>query len=176
MAKKTDKQNSMGIEQTLKRAEVFLGLNDSDLSKIAALPSCREASYQAEEVIFRAGDEAKNLCILKDGQVNLVMEVPQKPDKTASFVVIDRITTGDFFGWSALVGPHLYVMLAICRKPSHVVVISGAELISLFESNYHIGYRIFQDLSRIIGIRLRYMEQTLLEERRWPFLKNRKGH
>ncbi len=37
----------MGVTDTLKRTEVFLGLDDSDLDKIAALPSCREVSYQA---------------------------------------------------------------------------------------------------------------------------------
>ena len=164
----------MGIEKTLKRAEVFLGLDDSDLSKIAALPSCREEAYQPEEVIFRAGDEARYLYVLKEGQVDLVMDVPTESGQAATKVVVDRITTGGFFGWSSLVEPHFYVMSAICEEPSRVVIISGAELMALFDREYYIGYKVFQSLSRIIGTRLRDMEQVLVKGQRWPFLEKRK--
>ena len=158
----------MGIEKTLKRTEVFLGLDDSDLSKIAALASCREKAFHPEEVLFRAGDEAKYLYVLKEGQVDLVMEVPPKSKKAATQVVVDRVTTGGFFGWSALVEPHFYVMSAICKEPSRVVIISGVELMALFDKDYYIGYKVFQSLSQIIGIRLRGMEQVLVQGQRWP--------
>lgn len=161
----------MTIEKTLKRAEVFLGLDDSDLSKIAALPSCQEEVYQSEEVIFNAGDEAKYLYVLKEGQVDLVMKAPQKSTQAAQKIVVDRITTGGFFGWSALVRPHIYVMSAICEAPSRTVIISGVELMALFDRDNHIGYRVFQSLSRIIGTRLRDMEQVLVKGQRWPFLE-----
>ena len=164
----------MGIEKTLKRAEVFLGLDDSDLSKIAALPSCREEAYQPEEVIFRAGNEARYLYVLKEGQVDLVMEVTPKSGQAAAKVVVDRITTGGFFGWSAIVEPRFYVMSAVCKEPSTVVTISGVELMALFDRDYYIGYKVLQSLSRIIGTRLRDMEQVLVKGQRWPFLEKRK--
>ncbi len=161
----------MGIEKALKRAEVFLGLDDNDLSKIAALPSCREEAYQAEAVIFRAGDEAKYLYVLKEGEVDLVMEVPPRSKQAAAKVVVDRITTGGFFGWSSLVEPHFYTMSAICREPSRVVIISGVELMALFDKDYHVGYKVFQSLSHIIGARLRDMEQVLVKGHRQPFFE-----
>ena len=166
----------MSIESTLKRAEVFLGLDDSDLRKIAALPSCREEAYQEGDVIFRTGDQARDLYVLKEGQIDLVTEVSQQVDQAVTRVVVDRITVGDFFGWSALVGPHLYVMSAICQRPCRLVIISGTELLTLFETDHRIGYKMFQSLSRIIGTRLRYMEQALLRGKRWPFLGKQKGH
>lgn len=163
----------MEIEKTLKRAEVFLGLDDSQLKKIAALPSCREEAYQGEEVIFRAGDEAKYLYVLKEGQVDLVMEVPST-EPEAKQIVVDRITKGGFFGWSALVRPHFYVMSAICKEPSKVVIISGGELIALFEQDYYIGYKVLQSLSHIIGARLRDVEQLWIRGKRWPLFEKRK--
>ena len=162
----------MGIEKTLQRAEVFLGLNDNDLNSIATLPSCREETYQPGEVIFRAGDEARYLYVLKTGQVDIVMLAPAKPNQAATSVVVDRVTTGGFFGWSALVGPYFYVMSAICKEPAQVVVISGAELMALFDKEHHIGYRVFQSLARIIGTRLRDMEQVLVRGQRWPFVRS----
>ena len=112
--------------------------------------------------------------MLKDGEVNLVMEVPTQNNKTTT-VVVDRITTGDFFGWSALVEPHVYVMSAVCQQTSHIVMISGAELLALFESDCYLGYKIFQSLARIIGTRLRDMEQILLKGQRWPLLEKRRN-
>ncbi|MFC2003569.1 cyclic nucleotide-binding domain-containing protein [Chloroflexota bacterium] len=165
----------MGIETILKRAEVFLGLDDSDLAKIAALPSSREQTYQAEEVIIRTGDEAKYLYVLKEGQVDVVMEVPLKSEQAATKVVVDVITKGGFFGWSALVKPHFYVMSAICKKPSTVAIISGAELMALFDNDYYIGYKVFQSLSHIIGSRLRDLEQVLIRGERWPLFEKRKS-
>ena len=165
----------MGIEKVLKRAEVFLGLDDSDLNKIAALPSCREEAYQPEKVIFRGGYEAKNLYVVKEGQVDLVMEVPPSAQHTSTKIVVDIITTGGFFGWSSLVEPHFYTMSAICREPSSVVIISGAELMALFDDDYYIGYKVLQSLCHIIGTRLRDTERVLAKGQRWPFLERRKA-
>jgi CRP-like cAMP-binding protein len=167
----------MGIEKTLKRSEVFLGLDDRELSKIAALPLCREETYQLGEVIFRAGDEAKCLYVLKKGRVDMVVE--DSPNlislQAETKVVVDRITTGGFFGWSALVRPHSYVMSAVCEEYSTVVVISGVELMALFNRDNHIGYKVLESISHIIGTRLRDMEQVLIWGKRWPFLKNNRS-
>ncbi len=164
----------MEIEKTLKRAEVFLGLDDSELDKIVALPSCREETCQAGEVIFEAGDEARYLYVLKEGEIDLVIKV-SPGDKGVTQVVVDRITKGGFFGWSALVRPHFYVMSAICQKPSQIVIINGAELVALFDKEYHIGYKVFQSLSQIVGARLRDVEQVALRGERWPFFEKRKA-
>lgn len=161
----------MGIEKTLKRAEVFLGLDDHDLSKIANLPSCHEEASQPDETLFRKGDKAQYLYVLREGQVDLVTEVPLKSRQETTTLIVDRITTGGFFGWSALVEPHLYVLSAICKKPSEVVVISGVELLALFDSDYRIGYKVFQSLSHVIGARLRDIEQALADGQRWPFVR-----
>lgn len=165
----------MGTEETLKRAEIFLGLEDDDLNKIAALPSCREVSYQPDDIIFRMGDDAKFLYVLEEGQIDLVIEVVAKAKAAGRQVVISTIYKGGFFGWSALVRPHFYVMSAICQKPSLVVVISGAELTSLFEKDNRIGYKVMRSLSHIIGTRLRYLEQVLATGERRPFVDKRKS-
>ncbi len=159
----------MTVVQNLKRAEVFLGLDDIALGKIAALPSCREELYSAGQVIFSAGDEARFLYVLSEGQVKLVasgsLEFGQATKPT-----VDRITTGGLLGWSAVVEPHFYTMSAVCTEPSRIVAISGAELLVLFERNPHLGYQVLQSLSRIIGTRLRDVEQFLVKGKRWPFL------
>jgi CRP-like cAMP-binding protein len=163
------------IEKTLKRAEVFLGLDDSDLKMIADLPSSREESYEAGQVLFRAGAEAKYIYILEEGQVDIMVEVPSSAKKDSTQVAVDVITKGDVFGWSALVKPHLYVLSAVCQKPSKVTIINGAELITLFDRNCYIGYKVFQGLSQVIGSRFRDLERVLIIGKRWPFIEKHSG-
>lgn len=163
----------MGIEETLKRAEVFLGLDDEDLRKIAALPSCREETYHPGETIFGAGDKAKNLYVLKEGEVDLMMQARAQSGEEVKEATIEKITTGGFLGWSALVKPYSYTMSAISKKPSRVVVISGAELAALFASEPSLGYKVFQSLAHIIGARLRLIEQVMVRGQKWPFLKEK---
>jgi CRP-like cAMP-binding protein len=157
----------MGIEKTLKRAEVFLGLDDGDICEIAALPSCREQVYQPGDIIFSAGEEAQYVYVLKEGEVDLMIQVPPKSQQPAK-VIIDRVTTGGLFGWSALVKPQFYTMSAVCEKPAKAVVIGGSELKALFERDNHIGYKVLQGLSHVIGLRLRGMEQVLMKGQRHP--------
>jgi len=165
----------MEIEGTLKRSEVFLGLDDSDLAKIAALPSCRALDYQTGEMIFQAGKKAEYLYIIKEGQVDLVMEASSS-SKQPTKVVIDRATTGGTFGWSALVKPHFYTGSAICAQSSKVVAVSGVELTALFEQDNHLGYQIYQRLCQVIGARLRNIEQVLIKGKRWPFIEQTKSY
>jgi len=157
------------IERTLKRAELFLGLDDADLLRIARLPSSHEVAYSPGDVIIEDEGIAKYLYVLRKGQVDLVMEVPPMFGQEGAVVVVDRVTTGGCFGWSALVRPHLYVMSAVCRESAYAVVISGDELMALFEEDHRIGYRIFQSLAHIIGARLRDVEQALAKGQRWSF-------
>ena len=159
----------MEIEKTLKRSEVFLGLEDSDLAKIAALPSSRALDFQPGETIFQAGRKAEYLYVIKEGQIDLVMEAPSS--KQVTKVVIDTVTTGGTFGWSALVKPHFYTGSAVCAQLSRVVAVSGAELTALFEQDNRLGYQIYQRLCQVIGARLRNMEQVLIRGKRWPFIQ-----
>jgi len=157
------------IDETLKRAELFLGLDDADLLRIAHLPSAHEVAYSPGDIIIEDEEMAEYLYVLREGQIDLVMEVPPMFGQEGAVVVVDRVTTGGCFGWSALVRPHLYVMSAVCRESAYAVAIGGAELMALFEEDHRIGYRIFQSLAHIIGARLRDVERALVKDQRWPF-------
>lgn len=160
----------MTIEDTLKRADVFLGLNDSDLEIIASLPSSRIATFQTGQILFKAGEEAKDIFVIEEGQIKVIAEVSSSDNKTNT-ITIDIVSKGSLLGWSALVRPHLYVLSAVCQKPCKVVIINGNELLSLFEQNCFIGYRVLQGLSQVIGIRFRDLQQILITGKRWPFIE-----
>ncbi len=152
----------MEIETILKRSELFLGLDDPDLLKIAELPSSHKALFSPGDIIFKNGEGANYLYVLAGGQVDLLADVPsERRSERDNIVVIDTITTGGCFGWSAMVTPHFYVMSAVCTQAAELIIISGAELMGLLEEDNHVGYSVFQSLSHIIGARLRDVEKKL---------------
>jgi CRP/FNR family transcriptional regulator, cyclic AMP receptor protein len=160
----------INIMNALKRAEVFLGLEDKYLDRIASLPSSTEKNLQYGEVLFHAGDRAEYIYVLKEGHIDIVANASPEAEKGKQKLVVDKVSMGDLLGWSALVAPYYYVLSAIAEAPSVVVCISGSELIALSREDYYIGYRVFSALARIIGGRLREYEQVLVRGRRWPFL------
>jgi CRP/FNR family cyclic AMP-dependent transcriptional regulator len=165
----------MAIEDILKRSEIFLGLDDSDLKIIASLPSAKQMNFQAGQFLFKAGDTAEYFYILEEGQIYLIVEISEYPDNKLTQITIDIINKGSLLGWSALVRPHLYVLSAVCHKPCKVGVISGQELLTLFEQNLNIGYKVFQGLSQVIGTRYRDLQQILITGKRWPFIEKHAG-
>ena len=162
----------INIVNALKRSEVFLGLEDEHLERIASLPSSREKTLQSGEVLFQTGERADNLYVLKEGRVDLVAGVSPEAELGKQTLVVDIVTMGGVLGWSALVAPHYYFLSAIAAAPSVVVCISGSELMALSDKDYYVGYRVFNGLARIIGSRLRDYEQVLLRGRRWPFVNS----
>jgi CRP-like cAMP-binding protein len=161
----------MAVEDTLRRSEVFLGLNDSDLIKIATLPSSKQQSYQAGHILYKAGGEANNIYVLEEGQIVALIEMPPAPGNGSNQIIVDLRNKGSLLGWAALVRPHLYVLSTVCQKPCKMAVMNGRELLDLFEQDPEIGYKVFLGLSQIIGTRFREIQQILLTGKRSPFIE-----
>ena len=145
----------MNLVQVLKRCEVFVGLHDSDLEKIAGLSSCRRKTYHVGEFIFHENTVAEDFYILEEGEVRLVVTLHKEGTKEPVPIPVDTITKGDIFGWSSLVTPHSLTMSAICIKLSSVLVVDGTELSALMDKNHSLGYEIMKGLVHVIGVRLR---------------------
>jgi toluene monooxygenase system ferredoxin subunit len=145
----------MNLVPALRRCEVFVGLDDSDLEKVAALPSWRKETYKKGEFIFQENVAAKDFYILEDGEVRLVTGINKEDSSGVAQVPVDTITKGDVFGWSSLVAPHFLTLSAMCVKPSSILAVSGSELNALMDSNHSLGYEVMKGLVRVIGARLR---------------------
>ncbi len=158
----------MNLMQVLKRCEVFVGLDDSDLQKIASLLSWQRNTYKAGEFIFREGVMAKDFYVLEDGEVSLLVALRKEDSKEAAQVPVDTITTGDIFGWASLVAPYTRNMSAICIKPSTVISVSGAKLNEFMDHNHSLGYEVTKSLVRVIGRRLRDLQGKLAGKEKLP--------
>ena len=158
----------MDLMQLLRRCEVFVGLDDSDLQKIAELPSWQRKTYNAGEFIFREGAVSNNFYVLDDGEINLLVASRKEGTKELIQVAVDTVTKGDVFGWSSLVAPHTRSMSAICIKRSTMIAVSGTELNELMDCNHSLGYEVTKSLVRVIAKRLRELQGELVGKGRLP--------
>lgn len=147
--------------RTLKRFQIFEGLTDSQLEKIAEL--CREEVYPAGVTIFEEGGRAESLYLLWQGTVALEMKIRAWPQEPPKRTVIDVITRGEPLGWSALAEPHILTFSAKTLEHSRVIVIKGDDLHQLFESDHHMGYLVMGRLTSVVGGRLRGTRQKLTQ-------------
>lgn len=147
--------------RTLKRFQIFEGLTDSQLERIAEL--CREEVYPAGVTIFEEGGRAENLYLLWQGTVALEMKIQAWPQEPPKSTIIDVIARGEPFGWSALAEPHILTLSAKTLEHSRVIVVKGGDLYQLFESDHRMGYLVMDRLTDVVGERLRGTRQKLTQ-------------
>ena len=145
----------------LKRSELFLGLDDGDLRKIAGLPSCVICDYGAGEHIFRAGEAATDMYVLVAGRVSVFTWKPTDGGASERNVVA-TVTRGGTFGLSAFIPPPLRYLSAVAEEPATVLSIGMKELRALFDDDAAIGYEVMKSLVSIIGVNFRNLEELII--------------
>jgi signal transduction histidine kinase len=146
--------------QTLSKFPIFQGLTDDELERIAAL--CREEVYEAGTVIHEEGSTAQHLYIVQEGKVTLELRLELQPYASTRRTIIEVVTKGHAFGWSSLVEPHIWTLSSKCTERTRVIVFQGSELLDLFDSEPHIGYKVTASVANIVGSRLRDTRQKLM--------------
>lgn len=103
--------------------------NDSILSKAQNLDLCRllphvsEKTFEAGQVIYRAGDQAQNFYLLIKGNVELVSQQG------------DRIAANGHFGEESGTDSEFYINDAYTRSAVTTMVIPRSELVRTFETS-----------------------------------------
>ena len=157
-------RNTVNPLQTLKRCELFIGLNDQDLDKVANLSSWRRHTYKAGDYIFKENSAAEDFHILEEGAVNLCLSVYYSKTKNVTQTQVDTITQGNVFGWSALVAPRFLTMSAIAIEPTSVLMVNGEQLMELMDREPALGYEIMKGIVRVLSLRLRELRLRLIDK------------
>ncbi|MFC2073020.1 ATP-binding protein, partial [Chloroflexota bacterium] len=144
------------IEEFLISTELFGGLTEADLDRIARL--CREEVYEPGTAIFKEGDVASELYIIEEGRVVLeaTLHIGGGVGRQG---VIGVITKGQVFGLTPTCDAQICVTQtstasARCIEKTKVLALNGGELCSLFEENAYAGYKVMQRLASIWRSRL----------------------
>ena len=142
------------ITHILERCELFKGLPQSDIDKIAGL--CQVETYEAGEYVARQGDFGEHLYFIAEGQV--VLERLTDLGTRKGSVPIGLLGKGRAFGcWSTLLDePHSLMSSAVCRKPTKVLAIKGPALRQMLLNNMAMGFNVLERLCFLLRDRIQH--------------------
>lgn len=131
--------------KTLKQAELFAGVADSTLSRLAEIAEFRH--YKDGETIYEFGDAATDAFVLVSGRVSFTLQFGDKTQTSGSIM-----TSRQVFGWAALIEHQPErVATAVCVEPSSVLAINGDKLMTIFEADTAGGFKVMRRLSSMIA-------------------------
>ena len=154
--KATTKLNS--IKESLRSSEIFQGLTDEELDKL--LPFCQEQFYETGTEMFCEGAACRYVQTLKSGKVALETELTISRG-AAERATIDVLSPGSSFCWSALMEPHILTSSGRCLEKIEIIALDGDKLKALLDENPQMGYKVANNLVKVVASRLQHTKQTM---------------
>jgi len=154
--KTTTELNS--TREVLRSSEIFQGLTDDELDKL--LPLCQEQSYEAGAVMFCEGAQCNYVQTLKSGKVALETELVISRS-AAERATIDVLSEGSSFCWSALMEPHILTSSGRCLEKTEIIALDGEKLKAVLDENPQMGYKVANNLVKVVASRLQHTKQTM---------------
>ncbi len=153
----------MDLKEELKASIVFKRLTDEEIEKV--VPLCAEEEYPAGAEMYKEGDFADKLYIVRKGKTVLDLKNTMAPYDPPSRMIVDMISPGDTMGWSALVEPHIYTLSCRCAENCSLIAVSGPGLMELISRECQIGLKVMTAIAKIIAARLTHTRVLIIGER-----------
>lgn len=135
---------------SLDQAEVFEGLSDEQRRRVAAVAVEREVA--AGEVLFRMGDVADALYVIRSGRVELTF--PLVVMGQAKETRFQSLEPGRTLAWSTLVPPHRLTMSARTTTPTQLSAFHRERMERLFDAEPGIARVVMSNVARVVATRL----------------------
>jgi CRP/FNR family transcriptional regulator, cyclic AMP receptor protein len=145
----------MVSNELLRRYTLFSGLNHEQLTELCMISDIYE--YQAEQVIFEAGESASHLCFVLEGKVDLLTEFPDGSQKAWM-----DVTSGFLLCWSSVIKPYRYSFSAQAAKPVQMLKIDGPKLRELMDKDHDLGYVLMTHIAHALAERVRATRTMLI--------------
>lgn len=131
-------------------------LANLDEDHIAFLSGCtKNVRYAAGDYLFREGEEASLLYLVRTGKVSLEIHAA-KPGT----IVVETLHAGELMGWSCLFPPHRWHVDGRAAKDTLVFAVEGKCLRNKLETDSAFGYAFTRTMLREVHRRL---ERTRLQ-------------
>lgn len=140
---------------TLRKLDLFDGLSAPELKKLEGISEL--AAYPRGAFIFIENEEARKLYIMLEGKVAVQFETARHQE-----AVVHIASSGEAFGWSAMVQPYRFTASARAIEDSKVVTVDGERLRMFLKDDCHIGFVIMEKLAQAISNRLRETRLQLI--------------
>jgi len=145
---------------SLRDVELFQGLDDAHRRAVAAVASERRAA--AGEAIFRRGEQATAVYVIRHGRVDLTF--PLQVMGEAREVRFQSLDAGRTLAWSALVPPHLLTMNARATTAVDLVVLPGDRLLAIMAAQPVIGQVVMSNLASVVAARFHELQALWVRE------------
>jgi CRP-like cAMP-binding protein len=147
----------------LKTFGFFKEFTDEELKIFSDIAT--EGSYKAGVQLWKKGDAAKRLLLLKKGKTLMAFEIELSPHRPPLHVTVDIIAKGEGLGWSAVVEPYLYTRSVLCIDDVEVIAFDAEQLREILNSDKVLGFKFMYTIAKIIRNRLAHTESMLVGER-----------
>jgi CRP/FNR family transcriptional regulator, cyclic AMP receptor protein len=159
----TNKMNA--LVNFLKQSDIFYQFTPAQLELVANL--CQEVTFQAGQIIFRESSSSKELYIIAQGDVEILINpgAIQAAPESGAETVITRLRRGQSFGEVALVDEGLRSASArAAQKDTRLLVLQRDQLIMLCETYPQLGYRLMYNLAADLAMKIRNTDLRIREQ------------
>ena len=133
--------------ETLRSLSCMAGMPADSLKAVAAITEERE--FKTGEVLWREADPVRQMCIVRQGEIDVVYHL-----QGGKQCVVDTVIGGEITGWSALVEPYRHSATCIARAGGRILCIDGAAIREFCEKDSVLGYRLLTQVARTLSSRL----------------------
>lgn len=144
----------MNIQESIRRHKFFkdIGIDASVLAEHA-----RHITFNADEYIFREGEDADAFYLITYGKVSLELSTAR------GRIIVQTIDEDDVLGISWLFPPYKWHFDARALVLTRLIAIDASYLRRACEDDSRLGYRLVSKLAGIIMNRLQAVRLQLLE-------------
>ena len=131
----------------------FKGLDPARLEALATHASVRAVADL--EVLFRTGEPADTLYVIKSGHVQLLSEKLESAEDTdPKPYIIRKLNEGETFGWSCLVPPNQWRLDAEASGNAELIVIDGDVVRKECKDHPAFGFEMLKRVAQLMLDRL----------------------
>jgi signal transduction histidine kinase/FixJ family two-component response regulator len=145
------------IKEIIKNSELFWNLTDEQVDKIA--PLAVEQTFVPGQRIFTEGEPLSKFYVVASGKVSLEMEI-RIGSRSKRQAVTDVIGTNGFLGWSTFLNLPAS-MSGTAVENCELLAFDGEQVRKLCRDDTEIGYKVLQELVRLVSNRLSNARRTL---------------
>lgn len=157
--------STASIVNFLKQCDIFYQFTPTQLELVANI--CQEAVYQKDELIFRENSDSKELYVIVQGEVDIIVDpsLVGVVEEEGENRVIATMRRGQSFGEVALVDEGLRSASACAsQKDTHLLIIPRDKLIMLCDTYPQLGYRLMYNLAADLAMKIRNTDLRIREQ------------
>ena len=139
----------------LARVDMFNGLSDDELSKVAAL--CSDAAYKAGQTILSVKGVSDKVYLVRKGTVQIIANLESgEAEVEPEEAVLVTLGEGQSFGEMGLVDRGARSATVRATSNAEVYVINCDKFLALCNQDTHVGYLVMRNIAADLSFKLRY--------------------